>query len=76
MNTELVSDFAGGSDDFVYDALDSLDKSDKPYVLMVMSNIDEGHLMFRLTPKSRQTILDMASNGELQNLFLEQIGGR
>lgn len=68
-------DFTGGSQDFVDEATDILDRADYPYILLVFCRKGDIRAVSRLTPLSEEWVDQMNLDGSLAGIIDAQING-
>jgi 2-succinyl-5-enolpyruvyl-6-hydroxy-3-cyclohexene-1-carboxylate synthase len=73
MSTDLITDFEGGSFDFIEDGVELLQEAEKPFVLIVLSNLEGGRIFTHLTPKSKEFLKETILDGTLSNLLLDRL---
>lgn len=65
----IEADFEGGSMDEVEDALEQLDKACRPYVMFLLSTMNNGRVVTHLTPNSKILLQNMYEDGTLSKML-------
>jgi hypothetical protein len=68
-----MTEFNGGSNDFVEDAIASLKTADKSFILLVMNSKDNMDLYDHLTDKSKFWLSMLLTTGALDSMIVETL---
>lgn len=71
----IEADFGGGSLDDIEDAIQLLDSAERPYILLLLSTMSDGRIVFTLTPNSKQVFREMYEEGALDEMLEEVLYG-